>query len=313
MIILFPTLECSEIIRSFSKVQMKDLAFYLSVWVLWGCGSDRDTIPKSTQDDYGGTPAHLVAEDDKTIIGFARDLPLYYKAIGATMPPDTVESLKTATSSDAVENFYSQLHYSIKALSHAIRRAIHLSDARVGKVAPIPALHSLITAVREFTHSVRANIKLYSWRGSSALRECMTLLRTKSHQKDAFTASYSFNALYRSLSRYFRNRRPNHEDSNSLAISFLEKGPFSAFMGTVDLPREHGIEAVPLERFKNAIAALKDDSPHRDKIYSLIDKYVDLAEKRNHAQTPDENSAITLSMRKLVSANKALIDSVPLS
>ncbi len=280
---------------------------------LWGCGGEQEKLRKSAEDEYGGTPAHLVPEDEKTLISFAKALPLYYKAIGATMPHDTLESYKTATNSAMVDNHYALLYNSVRLLLPPISRAIHLSDARIGKIVPIPAIHSLVTAVREFTHFVRTNRKLYSWRGSSALRECINLINTKSHKRDAFDASFAFNALYRSLGRYFKNRKPNQGDPNTLAISFLEKAPFNIFMDSVGISEQPGVQHISLDRLKNAIVALRDDSPHRDKIYSLIDEYVDLVEKRSHAQTPEEHSAVTISMRKLVSENQSLIESIPVS
>lgn len=281
--------------------------------VLSGCGSDEDGGDRESEGDYGGTPSHLVPEDEKLLIAFARDLPEYYKAIGATMPPNTLESFKTATTSGATEKHYGHLYYSVKYISPFVSRAIHLREAKVGKVPPIPPVHSFVTAFRELTNFVHTGKEIYSWRGASALRDCLKSIHSKNQHKEMFAQSFAFNALYKSLSRYFKDRRPNGGDPNTIAIAFLEKAPFNVYMESMALTNRKDTPQLSLEAMKNCIAALKDDSPMRDKIYALMDKYVELAEKRNHSKTLEEESDITIQMSKMVIDNKKLIDSVPKS
>lgn len=291
------------------------------LFVLSGCGGDSGKenggsggFRGNVEENYGGTPAHLVPQDEKIMISFAHNLPEYYKAIGATMPPDTLESYKTVTSSRAVENHYSVLFNVIRQLLPLINKAIHLSDSRSGKVAPIPTVHYLVTAIREFNNFVRTNKELYSWRGASALRVCMNILHTRSQKRTAFMDSFHFDSLYKNLSRYFRTRKQNSGDPNTLAISFLEKYPFEVFLETILLEKGDMIVKVgTLRKLRDALASIKEDSPQNGKMFSLLDEYVDLVEKRNHAHSLEDDAKFTKAMILKVSENMKLIDSIPVS
>ena len=288
--------------------------FFLVLLAFSGCGGgDKDDDRQSDDPGFGGSPDHLVPKDEKILIAFGRDLPQYYKAIGATMPPDTLESLKTATASSAVDKHYAQVFYSVKYVAPLVSRTIHLKDSRSGKASAIPVVHSLVTGLRELTNYVRTNRELYSWRGALALQDCLKLIHSKFKRKESFAESFEFNSLYQSLSRYFKFRRPNQGDPNTIAISFLEKQPFKVFLAAMKLVADETTIQGSLNEMKKAITYLKDNSPQLDQMYVLMDKYVDLVERRSHAQTQEEESNFTLDMRKLVAENKKLIDSIPKS
>jgi len=288
------------------------LYWFVVLLALSGCGSGTNDTPEISDPEFGGSPEHLVPEDEKILIAFARDLPEYYKAIGATMPPDTLESLKTATSSSVVDKHYAHVFYAVKYVAPLVSRTIHLNDARTGRAPPIPVVHSLISGIRELTNYVRTNRAVYSWRGALALADCLKLIHSKFKRKEAFAESFQFDSLYKSLSRYFRLRRPNQGDPNTIAISFLEKQPFGVFLASMKIIASESTISKSFNDMKRAITYLKDTSPQRDPMYALMDKYVELVEKRSHAQTQEEESNLTFEMQKFIMDNQKLIDSIQL-
>jgi hypothetical protein len=273
---------------------------------LIGCGQDDWARETEMTSQGAGLMNDAGPSDQIALDKLVRDLPTYYKVIGAPVPSSSLEAILAVSRRASVKQ-KARLKHSMDIVAKGVGRTI--THAKERRVVPYPPLHNLIAYAklqhRAMTMEPGEGQALFS----SRAERVFAFIQDGQNRRDRSRGQVVFNALYLAMSEFFQLTNPAL-NSKMLALEFLEREPFEPRAWAIEVPElqlhDMSMMLTLRDAVVNGVGNL--DATRKARLIDLLNQYITLLDEVDaHCDSYANLNSYLSRIAKLLDRNKAFI------